>query len=445
MSSKQLKLGALLSPLGFHVAGWRHPSARLDAATDIRHYAHIAQIAERAKLDLLFLADTSAHAIDPPHVRKRMALIHPLEPVTLLSALSVLTTHIGLVASISTTYNEPFRVARSVATLDHLSGGRGGWNVVTSANPAEAFNFNLDAHVEHGTRYDRAEEFTQVVRGLWDTWDDDALATADKAEGIFYDPAKVRALNHRGKHFAVAGPLNVPRPPQGHPIIAQAGSSEPGRNLGAGIADVIFTAQLTFDESRRFYEDLKSRADKFGRNPDHVKIMPGIVPVIGRTQAEADEKFAALQDLIHPDVGLMLLSDLLGGVDLSGYPLDGPLPKITHSNAIKSRLQLLTDLAEREQLTIRQLYKHAAGARAHRYVRGTAESIADDMEHWFKSGAADGFCVIPPYLPDALDDFVTYVVPELRRRGLFRHEYEGRTLRENLGVPRPRASKEVRS
>jgi FMN-dependent oxidoreductase (nitrilotriacetate monooxygenase family) len=432
-----MKLGTLLSPMGFHVAAWRHPGARLEAATDVRHYAHIAQLAERAKFDLLFLADTSAHAIEPAHVRRRMALIHPLEPLTLLSALSVLTTNIGLVASVSTTYNEPYRVARAIASLDHLSAGRGGWNVVTSANPDEAFNFNREAHVEHADRYDRAAEFTRVVRGLWDTWDDDALAAADKETGIYYDANKVRALNHRGKHFSVAGPLNVPRPPQGHPVIAQAGSSEPGRNLGAGIADIIFTAQLTFEESKRFYDDLKGRAAKLGRDPEHIKIMPGIVPVVGRTQAEADEKFAALQELIHPDVGLMLLSDLLGGVDLTDYPLDGPLPKVTDSNANKSRLQLIMDLADREQLTIRQLYQHAAGARAHRYVKGTAQSIADDMEHWFRSGVADGFCVIPLYLPDALDDFATWVVPELRRRGLFRHEYEGRTLRENLGVPRP--------
>lgn len=432
-----MKLGALLSPMGFHIAAWRHPGAQLHAATDIRHYARIAQLAQRAKFDLLFLADTSAHSITPAHARQRMALIHPLEPVTLLSALSVLTTHIGLVASVSTTYNEPYHTARRFASLDHLSGGRAGWNVVTSANPNEAFNFNRDAHVEHADRYDRAEEFTRVVRGLWDTWDDDALATADKDSGIYYDVDKLRTLDHRGKHFAVAGPLNVPRSPQGHPVIAQAGSSEPGRNLGAGNADIIFTAQLTFDESQSFYRDLKGRAAKLGRDPQDIKILPGIVPVIGRTQAEADEKFQLLQELIHPDVGLMLLSELLGGVDLSGHPLDGPLPKITSSNAIKSRLQLITDLAEREQMNIRQLYQYAAGARGHRYVKGTPQAIADEMEHWFKSEVADGFCVIPPYLPDALDDFATHVVPELRARGLFRHEYQGSTLRENLGVPRP--------
>lgn len=436
-----MKLGALLSPMGFHVAAWRHPGARLDAATDVRHYAHIAGIAERAKFDLLFLADTSAHSITPAHARQRMALIHPLEPVTLLSALSVLTSNIGLVASVSTTYNEPYHTARRFASLDHLSNGRAGWNVVTSANPNEAFNFNRDAHVEHGDRYDRAEEFTRVVRGLWDTWDDGALASADKEAGIYCDLNKLRTLDHRGKHFSVAGPLNVPRPPQGHPVIAQAGSSGPGRNLGAGSADVIFTAQLTFEESKSFSQDLKGRAEGFGRNPEHVKILPGIVPVLGRSQAEADEKYAALQESIHPDVGLMLLSELMGGVDLSGYPLDGPLPKIEHtSNAIKSRLQLIVDLAEREQFTIRQLYQYAAGARGHRYVKGTAASIADEMEHWFKSGVADGFCVIPPYLPDALEDFATLVVPELQQRGLFRHEYEGRTLRENLGVPRPSVS-----
>jgi len=437
MSNTQLKLGTLLSPMGFHVAAWRHPGAQIDAATDIRHYARIAQTAERGKFDLLFLADSAAQSVAHPSARKRMALVHPLEPLTLLSALATMTQSIGLVASVSTTYNEPYHVARKFASLDHISGGRAGWNVVTSANPEEAFNFGRDSHVEHADRYDRATEFTRVVRGLWDSWEDDAFTGADKEEGIYFDPAKVHVLDHRGKHFRVKGPLNVPRPPQGRPVLAQAGSSGPGRDLGAGMADVIFTAQLLFEDAKAFYDDIKSRARQLGRDPADLKIMPGIVPVIGRTQQEANDKYEALQSLIHPDVGLMLLSELLGGVDLTGYPIDGPLPKLTESNGSKSRLKLMSDLAEREQLSIRQLYMKAAGARGHLYVKGTPKQIADEIERWFTGGAADGFNIIPPYLPGALDDFVELVVPELQQRGLFRREYEGRTLRENLGIARP--------
>lgn len=443
--SHQMKLGTLLSPMGFHVASWRHPGAQLHAATDIQHYARIANTAERGRFDLLFLADSAAHSVSHPAARQRMGLIHTLEPLTLLSALSVLTKNVGLVASVSTTYNEPFHVARKFASLDHISGGRAGWNVVTSANPQEAFNFGREAHVEHAERYARATEFTQVVRGLWDSWDDDAFAHSDKETGIYFDPAKVHVLNHRGAHFKVRGPLNVPRSPQGQPVLAQAGSSGPGRDLGAGIADVVFTAQLVFEEARAFHDDLKLRAQQLGRQPDDVKIMPGIVPVIGRTAQEAEEKYEELQSLIHPDVGLMLLSELLGGVDLSGYPLDGPLPTFSQSNASKSRLKLMSDLAERENLTIRQLYLRAAGARGHLYVKGTATQIADEMEHWFRGGAADGFNIIPPYLPGALDDFVDLVVPELQRRGLARTEYTGRTLRENLGLARPPVSRASRA
>ena len=431
MTQKQMKLGTLLSPLGFHVAAWRHPGAQTRRTTDIQHYAEIARTAERGKFDLLFLADSSAQSVTPANARSRMALIHPLEPVTLLSALAVLTRNIGLVASVSTTYNEPLHVARKFASLDHISGGRAGWNVVTSANPEEAFNFGRDAHVEHAERYERATEFTQVVRGLWDSWDADAFV-ADKESGVYFDPSKVHVLEHRGKHFRVKGPLNVPRPPQGHPVLAQAGSSGPGRDLGAGIADVIFTAQLLFEDSKAFYDDIKTRAEQLGRHRDDLKIMPGIVPVIGRTEAEANEKYEALQTLIQPEVGLMLLSELLGGVDLSGYPLDGPLPNLTQSNASKSRLKLMSELAEREQLSIRQLYMRAAGARGHLYIKGTPSQIADVLERWFVDGAADGFNIIPPYLPGALDDFVDLVVPVLQERGLFRAEYTGGTLRENL-------------
>jgi alkanesulfonate monooxygenase len=356
--------------------------------------------------------------------------------LTLLSALSVVTERIGLAATVSTTYNEPYHLARKFASLDYLSNGRSGWNLVTSATNSEAQNFNLDKHPEHALRYQRAREFVEVVTKLWDSWEDDAFLR-DKESGVYFDPDKLHVANHKGEHFSVQGPLNVARPPQGYPVIIQAGSSEDGKNLAAETAEVIFTAQQTLEDAQAFYADVKGRLAKYGRSPDSLKIMPGIFPVIGRTEQEAKEKFEQLQELIHPSIGLGLLSGLVGGIDLSGYPLDGPLPNLPDTELAKSRLKLVTDLAQRDQLTIRQLYLAIAGARGHRQISGTPEQIADQLEEWFVNEGADGFNIMPPYLPGGLDDFVDLVIPELQHRGLFRTEYEGKTLRENLGLPRP--------
>ncbi len=433
---RQMKLGAFLHPTGHHIASWRHPEAYAEAAADFAHYRELARTAERGKFDLLFLADSPAMRNWPPERQSRVATyIAGFEPITLLSALAAVTEHIGLVATATTTYNEPLHIARKFASLDHISGGRAGWNLVTSTNPKEALNFGKETHLAHDDRYDRATEFAQVVQGLWDSWEEDAFVR-DKATGRYFDPAKLHVLDHKGPHFSVRGPLNVPRPPQGHPVIVQAGSSEVGKELGAQVAEVIFTAHQTLDNAKKFYDDLKGRLAKYGRRPEDVKIMPGVSPFIGRTQEEADEKFEKLQSLVHPEIGLALLGELLGNFDLTPYPIDGPLPDIPHSDSSQHVLKMFTDMAKNENLTIRQLYQRIV-LRGHWIVRGTPETVADQLEHWFKNGGCDGFNVMPPYLPGALDDFVDHVIPELQRRGLFRRDYEGRTLRENLGLRRP--------
>ncbi|GLV56807.1 monooxygenase [Dictyobacter sp. S3.2.2.5] len=433
----QFKLGAFLQNTGHHVAAWRHPDSRADGGLDFAHYRQLAQTAERAKFDMVFLADGVAVRRDQnPESLSRSGQIVHFEPLTLLSALAAVTDHIGLVATASTTYNEPYHIARKFASLDYLSHGRSGWNVVTSATEAEALNFNREQHMEHALRYERAREFLQVTLGLWDSWDDDAFLR-DKESGIYVDPDKVHALNHKGKHFSVRGPLNVARPPQGYPVIVQAGASEDGQDFAASTAEVIFTAQQTLQEAQAFYAGIKGRLANYGRSPDQLKIMPGVFPVIGRTETEARAKYDQLQNLIHPKVGLALLSGNLGGFDLSAYPLDGPLPDLPETNGNKSRQKLVTDLARRENLTIRQLYQAIAGARGHRTIWGTPEQIADQLEEWFVNDAADGFNIMPPYLPAGLDDFVELVIPILQRRGRFRTEYEGQTLRENLRLARP--------
>ncbi|HEX3640381.1 MAG TPA: LLM class flavin-dependent oxidoreductase, partial [Ktedonobacteraceae bacterium] len=366
MSTKkaQLRLGAFLQNTGHHVASWRHPGAEANGGLDIAHYRQLAQTAERAKFDMIFLADGVAVwnlSEDPETVRYSGKVVH-FEPLTLLSALSAVTKHIGLVATASTTYNEPYHIARKFASLDYLSGGRAGWNVVTSSTEAEAKNFNRDRHMEHALRYERAREFLQVVTGLWDSWDDDAFVR-DKESGVYVDPDKLHTLNHKGKHFSVRGPLNVARPPQGYPVIVQAGASADGQEFAAEAAEVIFTAQQTITEAQAFYAGLKGKLTKYGRSPDQLKIMPGVFPVIGKTQEEAKDKYDQLQALIHPKVGLRLLSTFINQVDLSAYPLDGPLPDLPETNGNKSRSKLLADLAGRENLTIRQLYLAIAGAR----------------------------------------------------------------------------------
>lgn len=401
-------------------------------------YKRLAHTAERGKFDMIFLADGLTVGWGPGEELISHAVSTRFEPLTVLSALATVTEHIGLTATLSSTYDEPFHVARRFASLDHLSHGRAGWNVVTTGNEDAAFNFSKDQHLQHELRYDRAREFLGVVKGLWDSWEDDALVV-DKASGLFAHKERVHTLNHTGPWFSVRGPLNIARPPQGHPVIIQAGSSEDGRDFAAQTAEVIFTAWQTLGEAQAFYGDVKRRATTNGRVAEDLKIMPGIFPIIGHTQAEADEKKALLAELIPPPVGVGLLSRLIG-FDLTDYDLDGPLPELPSVDTIngqKSRHTLLKDLAMREGLTVRQLYQRIAGARGHREIAGTPVMIADQMEEWFVNGAADGFNIMPPYLPAGLDDFVDLVIPELQRRGLFRTAYTGRTLREHLGLPRP--------
>ncbi|MFT4191082.1 MAG: LLM class flavin-dependent oxidoreductase [Comamonas sp.] len=435
----QLRLGAFLYPTGHHIAAWRHPQSQADAGANFRHYVQLAQAAEAAKFDLIFMADGAGTRSGDADYLSRTAhsYVAQFEPLTLLSALAAVTERIGFVATASTSFNEPYNVARKFASLDLISGGRAGWNLVTSANDFEAQNFNRERNFDHAERYARASEFADVVTGLWDTWEDGALLR-DKASGRYFDPAGHHTLHHKGRHFQVKGPLSVPRSPQGHPVLVQAGSSPAGKDLAARTAEVVFTAQQTLQDAVDFYADLKGRLAQYGRVPDDLKIMPGVFPVVGRSEAEAQDKFEQLQALIQPEVGLALISGLTGGVDLSGYPLDGPIPELPETNASKSRQQLTLALARRENLTIRQLYLRVAGARGHWQLVGTPEQIADQLEERFVHYGADGYNVMPPILPTGLTDFVELVLPELRRRGLFRTEYEGRTLRENLGLSRPR-------
>ncbi|MBW7473829.1 LLM class flavin-dependent oxidoreductase [Paenibacillus oenotherae] len=431
---RQMNLNVFLMNVGHHEAAWRHPGTEPQHITDLGYFTRLARLAEQAKFDSLFLADILAVGKNVKHG----AALAGLEPFTLLSALAAVTERIGLIGTVSTTYNEPFHVARKFASLDHISKGRAGWNIVTSGSDIEANNFNQDAHPEHSKRYDRAAEFLDVTTGLWDSWEDDAIVI-DRESGTFSEGAKVHEINHDGHFFQVRGPLNVPRSPQGYPVLVQAGSSEDGKEFAARYAEAIFTAQQTLGEAQRFYADVKGRLGKYGRHPDELKILPGISAIIGKTEAEAKEKEQELHELIIPEYGLNQLSNMLK-VDLFTYPLDGPLPELPNVEEIngnKSRFQLVADLARRDNLTIRQLIQRLAGGRGHRTFAGTAVQIADELEEWFTQGGSDGFNVMPPYLPEGLEAFAEEVIPELQRRGLFRTQYTGSTLREHYGLNRP--------
>jgi len=435
---RMMKLGAFLPAPGHHVAAWRLPRSHPAGVLDFDYYRRLVQTAERGKFDLIFLSDgagvrTSYRNADELSRQGRM--VH-FEPLTLLSALAVHTTHIGLTATASTSYNEPFNIARKFASLDHLSGGRSGWNAVTSATDAEARNFNLDHQYDHASRYHRAREFMEVVTGLWDSWEDDAFLY-DRESGRFFDPDKLHILGHKGEHFSVRGPLNVARPPQGHPVIVQAGSSPDGRDFAGRWAEVVFTAQQTLDGAQAYYRSIKEHAARHGRAAEDIKVLPGACILVAPTRAEAEDKYAALQDLIDPVVGLGLLTGQLGDVDISGFPLDEQLPELPVTEGSTSKQQLIYEQARREHLTVRQLYLKVASSRGHRFLLGTPGTIADQLEDWFRNEAADGFNIMPDYLPGGLDDIVSLLVPELQRRGLMRTEYEGRTLRENLGLRRP--------
>ncbi|MFC4535816.1 LLM class flavin-dependent oxidoreductase [Sphaerisporangium dianthi] len=430
MTTRRLHLNAFLMGVGHHEAAWRHPRTEPARLTDVRHYQELARIAERGLLDSVFLADGLALQGDVRH-----NALGGLEPLTLLSALAAVTDHIGLIATVSTTYNEPFHVARKFASLDHISGGRAGWNIVTSASEAEARNFGIERPA-HAERYARATEFLDVVTKLWDSWEDDAIV-ADRSGGHYADTRRIHALDHEGVHFRVRGPLNTSRPPQGHPLLVQAGSSEDGKEFAARFAEAVFTAQQTLDDGREFYTDLKSRLAKYGRRPEDVLILPGISPIIGSTEHEARRLEKELEELIIPAYGLAQLSHLVG-IDLAEDALDRPLPDIpVETEGAQSRRKLVIELARRENLTVRRLLGRLAGGRGHRVVTGTPEQIADQIQTWFENGAADGFNIMPPVLPGGLEHFVDHVVPELQFRGLFRTAYDSRTLRGNYGLERP--------
>lgn len=436
--TRKIKLGAFLPGGGQHVAAWRHPQAEASGALSFDYYKTLAQTAERGLFDAYFLADNLA--VNPGVKEGGSASAATLEPVTLFSALSTVTKHIGFIATASTTYEEPYSLARKFASLDYISHGRAGWNLVTSTGDTTAQNFGRDEQKDHDERYERAEEFIDVTRKLWDSWEDDAFIR-NKDTGEFYDESKLHTLHHKGKHFQVKGPLNIARPPQGYPVIVQAGQSKPGIALAARTAEVVFTARQNLVSAQAFYKELKSEVIKYGRDPEQVKIMPGVAPFVGRTLEEAQAKYQALNDLILPEVGLALLNGLTGDtLDLRGYNLDAPLPELPETQGFLSRQQLIRDIAREHNFTIRELYQWVATARGHWTLIGTPESIADELQLWFENGAADGFNILPPIQPTGLDDFVDLVIPELQKRGLFRTQYEGSTLRENLGLKRPENS-----
>lgn len=437
--AKQMSLAAYFNPTGHHVASWRHPRAQKDANVNIQHYVEMAQAAERAKFDMLFLADGSA--VREAHIdaiSRSVQFVAHFEPMTLLSALSMVTKNIGLTGTVNTTYEEPYNLARKFASLDIISGGRAGWNLVTSSSKGDIGNFGRDRALNHQERYGRAREFVEVVRGLWDSWDDDAFVR-DVEGGLYFHPESMHYLNHAGQHFKSRGPLNVPRPIQGYPVQVQAGASDEGRELAAEYAEAIFSPHLNIPEARAYYDDVKSRMQsKYNRDPDHLKILPGLSVVVAESDDKAAEDFDKLQSLIHPIVGREILATMLGGLDLSPYPLDEPLPDpLPATNGSRGHYESILSMARRENLTIRQLGARCAGARGKNSIHGSPKRVADYMEEWFASKACDGFCVLPPYMPGQHVDFCNMVVPELQKRGIFRKEYTGSTLRENMGLPRP--------
>lgn len=429
-----MHLGAFLYATGHHVAAWRHPEANPRSGFDFPHYLELARRCEAAYFDFIFLEDGVGVREADLDVASRTSRAAHFEPLTLLSAIATNTTQIGVIGTVSTSYNEPYNLARTIASLDHLSAGRAGWNLVTSSTDLEAQNFGLTAQQLHADRYARAEEFVDVVKGLWQSYEQDTLVL-DKASGRYYDPEKLHALNHKGQYFSVRGPLNSIQSRQGKPLIVQAGASADGLNLAARTADMVFSAAQTLEEGQHYYQSLKQQAEVFGRHRDDILVMPGIFPLVGKTRQQAQDKFDALQNLIPEKVGLALLSQHLGVKGLDKLALDEPVPAtLLPTNGNKSRQQLLLSLAIREQLTLRELSLKIAGARGHWQVIGTAEEIADHMEQRFTEGAADGFNIMPPLLPGGLYDFIDHVLPILRQRGLVKHRYQGTTLRQHLGL-----------
>ncbi len=434
--SKKLCLGAFMRPISLHTAWWRHPNAQANANFDWPILKDLAQKLEAACFDAIFLADHLAVMSMPTNALKRSGTISSFDPLVSLSALAACTKHIGLIATGTTSYEEPYLAARRFASLDHISQGRAGWNIVTTVNPEAAFNFGLEAARLHAERYDRAEEFFKVVTGLWDGWADDALLM-DKESGVFFDPDKIRALHHKGKYFSVKGPLNIARPIQGWPVIALAGASDAARQMAAESADLAFGNASSLETARAFYKDVKGRAVAAGRNPDHLKILPANQVYVGRTREEARRKKQEMDDLVHIDSHLPNLSLKLG-VDVSQFNLDEPLPELPETEQSKGHQLEWVALARRENLTVRELAKRAARSGIGEMI-GTAGEVADQMEEWLVTEACDGFMMVFHTAPAGYDDFINMVVPELQRRGIFRTKYEGKTLREHIGLPRPRS------
>ncbi|WP_047459366.1 LLM class flavin-dependent oxidoreductase [Rhizobium rhizogenes] len=433
MSAKrQLHLNINILHSGFSPAAWRMEGSDPRASFDINHYVNVARIAERGTFDAIFLADQAAISD-----RVDFRPLTSLEPTIVLATVAAHTDHIGLIATASTTYNEPYNIARRFATLDHASGGRVGWNIVTSADLSQSRNFGLEKPVAHGSRYERAAEFTAVVKALWDSWEDEAFL-GDVATGRFVDPTRVHAIAHRGKHFSVHGPHNIPRPPQGHPVLVQAGGSDDGRQLAAEHAEAVFSASQSLEEALDYAGDLRARAARFGRAPDSLLVLAGLATIIGSTEVEAKRRQEELRELIPLEYSLARLSGVLQ-IDPKRLKLDEALPADIPlpPDGGHTFFQATLALARRDQLTVRDLIRALNGGTGHRTIVGTPEAVADDIETWFRAGAADGFNLMPDVLPHGLDVFVDEVVPILRRRGLFRQDYTGRTLRDHLGLARP--------
>jgi FMN-dependent oxidoreductase (nitrilotriacetate monooxygenase family) len=433
---RQLHLNLFIHSRGHHEASWRHPASSPLPLTDIRYYQDLAQRAEAALFDSIFLADQLALGGDVAQAPRTW-----LEPITVLAAVAVATSRVGLIATASTTYTEPFNLARQFASIDHISGGRAAWNIVTSWLATAAENFGGAGQVSHADRYARGEEFMEIVKALWDSWAVDAVID-DRAAGIYARLDRIRSIKHRGEFHQVAGPLNMPRSPQGRPVLVQAGSSDTGRRFAARHADAVFTAHMAKATAQEFYDDLKRLAGLEGRDPAQVLILPGLSPMIGSTEAEAQRFAREVNELTDPEVGRKRLSGRFGGHDFSHLPLDRPLtpedfPDPGTVESARSRTEVILNLVRRDKPTLRQLLGYLAGARGHYVTVGTPEQISDLIEDWFTDGAADGFNIMPPLLPAQLDAFATQVVPILQRRGLFRTEYRGTMLREHYGVPWP--------
>jgi FMN-dependent oxidoreductase (nitrilotriacetate monooxygenase family) len=435
MKKKQLCLGAFMRPVSIHTAAWRFPGGSPDANFSLKTIVSLAKKLEAAKFDAFFMADHLAVLNMPMDALKRSATVTSFDPLTLLPAIAMVTNRLGLIATASTTFESPYLIARRFASLDHISDGRAGWNIVTTSNPDAAKNFGMDDQMPHAQRYARAREFFDVVTGLWDSWADDAFVR-DVEKGIFFDPDRLHILDHEGEYLKVRGPLNIARPIQGWPLIVQAGASDAGRQLAAETAEMVFSSARNIPDAQEYFQDIKSRAENAGRNPDHLKILPGALVIVGETESEAREKRDLLDSLVHYDSGIASLSIALGH-DASKFDPDAPLPNVPETEASKSGQARVKSLAQAENLTVRQLAGRFGGYAGNAFV-GTPKSIADEMEAWIDEDASDGFNIMMPYLPMGLDDVCEKVVPELQRRGRFRTEYSGRTLRENLGVPRPK-------